>query len=57
MAFPFLKARGGRPDTQALYTGRIGFIFRASLSGGSNLPEALAFGKIAGECAARETPW
>ncbi len=41
-----------------LYTpGELGSFFGHLYQGGSNLPEALAFGRIAGECAARETPW
>jgi succinate dehydrogenase/fumarate reductase flavoprotein subunit len=41
-----------------LYTpGELGSFFGHLYQGGSNLPEALAFGRIAGECAARERPW
>ncbi|MBN1664170.1 MAG: FAD-binding protein [Deltaproteobacteria bacterium] len=41
-----------------LYTpGELGSFFGHLYQGGSNLPEALAFGRIAGECAAKEKPW
>ncbi len=41
-----------------LYTpGELGSFFGFLYPGGSNIPEAMAFGRIAGENAAAETPW
>jgi hypothetical protein len=37
--------------------GELGSFFGHLYQGGSNLPEALAFGWIAGACTAREKPW
>jgi succinate dehydrogenase/fumarate reductase flavoprotein subunit len=41
-----------------LYTpGEFGSFFGFLYPGGSNIPEAIAFGRIAGENAAAEKPW
>jgi succinate dehydrogenase/fumarate reductase flavoprotein subunit len=41
-----------------LYTpGELGSFFGFLYPGGSNIPEAMAFGRIAGENAAAENPW
>lgn len=45
------------PIPRLYATGELGSIFGHLYQGGSNFPEALAFGRIAGKNAAREVPW
>jgi len=47
----------GNPIPRLYTPGELGSFFGHLYQGGSNLPEALAFGRIAEECAARERPW
>jgi len=47
----------GNPIPRLYTPGELGSFFGHLYQGGSNLPEALAFGLIAGEQAAKETPW
>jgi succinate dehydrogenase/fumarate reductase flavoprotein subunit len=48
----------GEPIPPRLYTpGELGSFFGHLYQGGSNYPEAIAFGRIAGENAAAEIPW
>jgi hypothetical protein len=47
----------GKPIPRLYTPGELGSFFGHLYQGGSNLPEALAFGRIAGECAAKDMPW
>ena len=47
----------GRPIPRLYKAGELGSFFGHLYQGGSNLPEALAFGRLAGEGAAAEIPW
>jgi succinate dehydrogenase/fumarate reductase flavoprotein subunit len=47
----------GNPISRLYSPGELGSFFGHLYQGGSNLPEALAFGLIAGECGAKENPW
>jgi len=47
----------GNPIPRLYTPGELGSFFGHLYQGGSNLPEALAFGLIAGEQAANELPW
>jgi len=47
----------GKPIPRLYTPGELGSFFGHLYQGGSNLPEALAFGLIAGENAANEMPW
>ncbi len=47
----------GKPIPRLYTPGEFGSFFGHLYQGGSNLPEALAFGRIAGETAAAERPW
>ncbi len=47
----------GKPIPRLYKAGELGSFFGHLYQGGSNLPEALAFGRIAGENAATETTW
>ena len=47
----------GRPIPRLYKAGELGSFFGHLYQGGSNLPEALAFGRLAGEGAAAETTW
>jgi succinate dehydrogenase/fumarate reductase flavoprotein subunit len=47
----------GKPIPRLYKAGELGSFFGHLYQGGSNLPEALAFGRLAGEGAAAEIPW
>jgi succinate dehydrogenase/fumarate reductase flavoprotein subunit len=47
----------GNPIPRLYSPGEMGSFFGHLYQGGSNLPEALAFGLIAGQCGAKEDPW
>jgi len=46
-----------RPNPRLYPPGEFGSFFGFLYPGGSNIPEAIAFGRIAGENAAAEKPW
>jgi len=46
-----------KPIPRLYAAGELGSFFGYLYQGGSNFPEALAFGKIAGKNAASEIPW
>ena len=47
----------GKPIPHLYASGELGSFFGHLYQGGSNFPEALAFGRIAGENVAAEKPW
>jgi len=47
----------GKPIPRLYAAGELGSIFGRLYQGGGNLAECIAFGRIAGENAALETPW
>jgi succinate dehydrogenase/fumarate reductase flavoprotein subunit len=47
----------GKPIPRLYAAGELGSFFGHLYQGGNNLPEALAFGRIAGERAAAENSW
>lgn len=49
--------QGGKPIPRLYTPGELGSFFGFLYPGGSNIPEAISFGRIAGENAAAERPW
>ena len=49
--------KGNEPIPRLYTPGELGSFFGFLYPGGSNIPEAIAFGRIAGENAAAEKPW
>jgi hypothetical protein len=49
--------KGNRPIPRLYTAGEFGSFFGFLYPGRSNIPEAIAFGRIAGENAAAEKPW
>jgi 3-oxosteroid 1-dehydrogenase len=47
----------GKPIPRLYTPGELGSFFGFLYPGGSNIPEAISFGRIAGENAAAERPW